>query len=162
MTNLESQGDIFGFINPFTDCKQLIRFLTTADSKRHESLPHDKENVDFVFSNFSFTIYLRTLLPFPNEHMTNLEGQGDILGFKNPLISCKQLFCFLTAADLHDSDSLPHNKENIEFRFFKNFIWILDHTSWNPSYAPASPNKHMTNLERQRDILAFIKQFTGF
>ena len=58
----------------------------------------------------------------PNEHMTNLESQGDILGFKNPFTDCKQLICFLTAADLHDSDSLPQDKENVAFVFFKFLI----------------------------------------
>ena len=58
MTNLESQGDILGFKNPFTDCKQLICFLTAADLHDSDSLPQDKETEAFIFSNFSFRSYI--------------------------------------------------------------------------------------------------------
>ena len=74
----------------------------------------------------------------PNEHMTNLESQGDILGFINPFADWKQLICFLTAADLHGSDSLPQDKETIDFVFQ---ISHLDHTLWSPSYPPCLPQQ---------------------
>ena len=64
----------------------------------------------------------------PNEHMTNLESQGDILGFINPFADWKQLICFLTAADLHDSDSLSQDKETVDFVFsnfsFRSYIMV--------------------------------------
>ena len=66
MTNSENQGDIFAIINPFTDWKQLIFF----DCSRltwfwHRSLPHNKENVDFIFSNISFRTYIWTPSYYP-------------------------------------------------------------------------------------------------
>ena len=95
MTNSENQGDIFAIINPFTDWKQLIFF----DCSRltwfwHRSLPHNKENVDFIFSNISFRTYIWTpsYYPcYPNKHMTNWESHGDIFSIINPFTHWKLL-----------------------------------------------------------------------
>ena len=92
--------------------------------------------------------------------MTNLESQGDILGFKNSFTDCKQLICFLSAADLHDSDSLPHNKENIEFLFFQKSH--LDHTLWNPSYPPCLPQQTYDKFREPERHIGFYKTVYRF
>ena len=132
MTNLESQGDILGFINPFADWKQLICFLTAADLHGSDSLPQDKETIDFVFSSFSFRSYIMVpkLSPLPPPtNMTNLESVRHIGFYKTVILNSRFVF-WLKQTHVTDMGACITTKKMCsstqicKFLYFP--IWCLD------------------------------------
>ena len=147
-----------------SDWKQLISF----DCCRltwfwHVSLPHNKENVDFVFSNFSFITYLWTSnYPpcLPQWSYDKFREPGRHFGLYKSIYRLKTVDLFFDCSRLAWFWQLTSGQRKCSFRFFQ--ISHLDHTLQTPSYPFCLPQQTYDKFREPEGHIGLYKTVYRF